>query len=746
MLPNEKTDEMTQKSGVSPEEFDRIKGILGRTPNQTELYIFAAMWSEHTSYRHSLKWIKKLPRKGDCVLVEAGTENAGLINIGNGLACAFKIESHNHPCAVEPFHGASTGVGGINRDIFTMGAKPIAQLNSLRFGNLNSKLARQYMKKVVQGIGYYNNAFGTPMIAGEIFFDGSFTHNPLVNTMSVGIVKQDSYIKAVSKGTGNLVYLLGAPTGEDGIRGAVFASKEITGDSVQELASVQVGDPFIERLLLEAILEMNETRAIAGMQDLGASGIACAVAEMSSKGHHGMRIDLDKIPLRSIDMDSWEIVLSETQERMILVVKKGHEKKIEAVAAKWNLICTQIGEVIQETNLLFYDGSRKVAELPVMAVNSGDSAAVDEREVKEPEFYQKLKSFSIQSVPEPKNLKEVFFSLLKNPNLASKRWIYEQFDTMAGVGNMAANFPSDAGVVNVKGTDSALLMTVDCNGRYVKANPEKGTQIAVAEAARNIVCTGGEPLAVTNCMNFGNPDNPEVYWQFVSAIKGMAKACSHFNLPVTGGNVSFYNQYQFKGETIPVMPTPVIGMVGLLKDKSNHMTLAFKSKGDMIYLVGKSKNDISSSEYLHSYHHIEQSPAPCFNLEEELKVQQVVKLLIQHHLIRSCHDVSNGGLIMTLVESAVARNLGFDITTDAEIRTDAFLFGESQSRIVVSVASSRETEFLDFMMSQAVPYSALGHVTKEELRIDDVSFGFISDIKKEYENALEVSLNEPTII
>ncbi|MDX9847947.1 MAG: phosphoribosylformylglycinamidine synthase subunit PurL [Tenuifilaceae bacterium] len=732
----EVTVEIAKELGLLPEEFEMIKKILGRVPNFTELSIYAVMWSEHASYKNSIKWLKTLPRKGEAILAEAGTENAGLVDLGDGIACAFKIESHNHPCAVEPYQGAATGVGGINRDIFTMGARPVAQLNSLRFGNIKLDRTKWHIKGVVKGIGDYGNAFGVPVVAGEVFFDESFNTNPLVNAMSVGIVDKNLVVSAISKGVGNPVFIVGSSTGKDGIHGSTFASADITDDSADDIPSIQVGDPFMEKLLLEASLEVIKTGAIVGMQDMGAAGIICSTSEMSEKGGCGMKVDLSKVPLRQHNIEAWEILLSESQERMLIVVEKGREAEVEAVYRKWDLNCVQIGEVTEGGRLEFFWKGELVANVPAESLVLGGGAPVYEREYREPAYYQEYKKFDINSIPEPQDLQEVARMLINHPNIASKRWVYEQYDSMVGTRNMGTNFPSSAGVVNLKGTNKAIVLSVDCNSRYVKANPEVGAMIAVAEAARNIVCTGGKPLAITNCLNFGNPYKPEIYWQFVNAVKGMGKACEKFGTPVTGGNVSFYNQSTIGGKDEAVFPTPTIGMLGVLDNKNHHTTLAFKEKGHMIFLIGHSRNDIASSEYLYTYHGVKASPAPYFDLDEEQRLQQLVLQLINRNLIQSANDVSDGGLFISLFECATPRNLGFDITTDAEIRTDAFLFGEAQGRVIVTVSPSRETHFIDHMMESGIPFTALGHVTKSEVRIDDVSFGFIADLKKEYENSL----------
>ena len=730
------TLEQAKEMGLLPEEFESIKQILGRTPNFTEMAVFSVMWSEHCSYKNSILWLKTLPKDGPHMLVKAGEENAGLVDIGNGLACCFKIESHNHPSALEPYQGAATGVGGINRDIFTMGARPIAQLNSLRFGNIDLPRTKWLVKGVVKGIGDYGNAFGIPIVGGEVFFDDSYNTNPLVNAFSAGIMKLGDMISATAKGPGNPVFIVGSATGKDGIAGASFASKDITEDSANDLPSVQVGDPFQEKLLLEATLELAKTDAVVGMQDMGAAGITCSTSEMSAAGGVGMRIDLSKVPTRQADMKDWEILLSESQERMLVVVKKGKEAEVKAIFDKWDLHAENIGEVTDTKEVEFYMGGQLVAKVPAEPLVLGGGAPQYEREYKEPAYYKEYQNFNIDNVKEPEDLKEVALHLLSHPNIASKRWVYEQYDSMVGTKNMSTNQPSDAGVVNIKGTNRAIAMTVDCNSRYVNADPEKGTSIAVSEAARNIVCSGGVPSAITNCLNFGNPYNPESYWQFVGAIKGMTAACEKFKTPVTGGNVSFYNQTVKDGKEVPVFPTPTIGMIGVLEDKSKKMTLNFKEKGDLIFLVGKSVNDIASSEYLASFHGVKASPAPYFDMEEEFAMQEAIKGLIQNNYINAAHDCADGGLFVSLTEMAMPNNLGFDVLTDSEIREDAFLFGEAQGRVVVTVSEATEDEFLEFMMNTNVPFTLLGHVTKGKMVVDDEHYFFVNEIQEVYDNAL----------
>ncbi len=724
------------KLGLLQEEFDKIGEVLGRTPNFTELSIYSVMWSEHCSYKNSIVWLKTLPKEGPHMLAKAGEENAGLVAIGDGLACAFKIESHNHPSAIEPYQGAATGVGGINRDIFTMGARPIAQLNSLRFGNIEREHTKRLIRGVVKGIGDYGNAFGIPTVGGEVFFDDSFNVNILVNAMSVGIVREGETVSAISYGAGNPVYIVGSATGKDGIHGATFASGDLHKDSHEDLPSVQVGDPFMEKLLLEATLEIIKTGAVIGMQDMGAAGIICSTSEMSAKGKHGMKIFLDRVPTRQKNMKDWEILLSESQERMLVVVKKGQEKQIQDIFEKWELNCTQIGEVTEGEHLHFYMHDEMVANVPAESLVLGGGAPIYHREYTEPSYIQKNRAFKIDDVDDVTDLHEAINHLVSHPNIASKRWVYNQYDSMVGTLTMTTNRPSDAGIVEVRGTDKALALTVDCNSRYVYGDPETGCAIAVAEAARNIVCAGGEPSAVTNCLNFGNPYNPEVYWQFVHAIKGMSKACTLFKTPVTGGNVSFYNQSKTENGEVPVFPTPTIGMVGIIADKNNLMTLNFKEKGNSIFLLGKSQNDIASSEYLYSFKRVRNSPAPYFNIDEEFALQQFVKNLIKAGLISSAHDVSDGGLFITLLESAMPNKLGFSIDTDEDIRKDAFLFGEAQSRIVVSVNADNLDEFVEMISDNDVDFINLGEVTSGEILIDNVSYGSVSEYQQKYQNAI----------
>jgi len=724
--------------GLLEEEFLKIHEILGRQPNFTELSIFSVMWSEHCSYKNSILWLKKLPKKGSRILAEAGEENAGLVDIGDGLACVFKIESHNHPSAIEPYQGAATGVGGINRDIFTMGARPIAQLNSLRFGDIDSLKTQWLMKGVVKGIGDYGNAFGIPTVGGEVFFDKCYQVNPLVNAMSVGIVHKGETVSATSHGIGNLVYIVGSSTGKDGIHGAAFASKDITADSAKDLPSVQVGDPFQEKLLLEASLEVIKTGALIGMQDMGAAGIICSTSEMSAKGMHGMDIDLDKVPLRNASMQPYEILLSESQERMLLVIKKGMENQVEEVFRKWDLNCACIGTVTENKVLKFFMGGELVAEVPASPLVLGGGAPVYVREYSEPAYFSRYKEFNIKDIPEPSDLISIAKTLMENPNIASKKWVSEQYDSTVGTANFTSNRPSDAAIVYIKGATKQLSLTVDCNARYVHADPFIGAMIAVSEAARNIVCSGASPVAITNCLNFGNPYQKEVYWQFVKCIEGMSEACTRLDTPVTGGNVSFYNQSEDGGA---VFPTPTIGMLGILEKPEFFMGLNFKQKGDILFLLGPIREDINSSEYLYSVLGKVESPAPFFEMELELGVQRLTSELIQKGYVASVHDLSEGGLFVALAESAMPFSLGFEIETPKHIRMDSFLFGEGQSRILISVSQNQFEECLHHLKESNVEFLQIGKVEAEGFKINGVNFGNAYDYRSSYENSLNKRLN-----
>ena len=719
---------------LTEEEFNSICSKLNRTPNFTELCAFSGMWSEHCSYKNSIRWLKTLPRSGGRMLVAAGEENAGLMDMGSGYGVVFKIESHNHPSAIEPFQGAATGVGGIQRDIFTMGARPIASLNSLRFGNPADKKTQRLLSGVVHGIGHYGNCFGVPTVGGEVYFDPCYHTNPLVNAMSVGIMQANKMVSAIAKGAGNPVFFVGSATGKDGIGGASFASADITAESAEELPAVQVGDPFQEKKLLEACLEVIETGAVVGMQDMGAAGIICSTAEMSAKGGVGMHIDLEKVPTRQKNMKAWELLLSESQERMLLVAEKGREQEIITVFEKWDLSCNEIGYVTEDGLLQFYMHGNLEASIPANELVLGGGAPQYQREWKEPAYLQKIQQFQLTSVQDVTDLSAAVRTLNQLPNIASKRWVYTQYDSMVGAANASTNVPSDASVVLAKGTGKALAITVDCNSRYVHANPYQGAMIAVAEAARNIVCSGGEPIGVTNCLNFGNPYDPEVYYQFVEAIKGMGDACRAFETPVTGGNVSFYNQ----NPDGPVFPTPTIGMVGLLDTIEQRLTMAFQQKGHHIFLVGKVVNDIACSEYLYQMLGVQYSPAPYFNLTEEQAVHTFITKANQLKLLASAHDISEGGLIIALLESAYKHGLGFEVKqSDASFRKDAYWMGEAQGRVIVSVDPIHLEAFNQHVAASGVPVCELGMVCDTDVIVNGENWGTIHSFKEAYDTAIE---------
>jgi phosphoribosylformylglycinamidine synthase len=726
----EVTLELALEHGLNEEEYNRILKILGRTPTFTELGIFSVMWSEHCSYKNSIAQLKTLPRSGGRLLVAAGEENAGLIDIGDELAVAFKIESHNHPSAVEPYQGAATGVGGIMRDIFTMGARPIACLNSLRFGNLDDDRTKYLFSGVVKGIGDYGNCFGVPTVAGEVYFDECYKGNPLVNAMAVGIVNKKHIASAVAKGEGNPVMIVGSSTGRDGIHGATFASEEISEKSEAKRPSVQVGDPFTEKLLLEATLEIIRNGWLIGIQDMGAAGISCSTSEMSAKGKSGMKINLDKVPLREDGMTAYEIMLSESQERMLCCVKKGYEEKVKEVFNKWDLNCEIIGEVTNDGLLhIDYQGERK-ATIPSFELVLGGGAPVYIREQKEPEYLKETRSFDLRSLPEPANLKETFLKVFSSPNIVSKQWVYEQYDTMVRT-NTIVGPGCDSAVIYIKGTNKALAMKTDCNARYVYLNPKEGTKIAVAECARNIVCSGGVPLGVTNCLNFGNPYKPEIYWQFAQAIAGMGEACRKFDTPVTGGNVSFYNE----SPDAAVYPTPTIGMVGLVGDLKHITTSYFKDEGDVIYLLGEDNEEIGGSEYLKVIHNKVAGDCPQINLDKEKKLQDTLLNLIRRGLIKSAHDISEGGIVAALAECCIInqeKQIGCEVEIPIKSRKDFSLFSESQSRIIISVSKENSSKLeQELELEPELELRKLGTVGGTSLKIKnlfEVELDELSDI------------------
>ncbi len=708
--------ELALEHGLNKEEFESICKILGRIPNYTELGIFSVMWSEHCSYKNSIALLKTLPRSGGRLLVGAGEENAGLVDIGDDYAIAFKIESHNHPSAVEPYQGAATGVGGILRDIFTMGARPIASLNSLRFGSLDDARTRYLFAGVVKGIGDYGNCFGVPTVAGEVYFDKCYRDNPLVNAMAVGIVKKGKSASATAKGEGNAVMIVGSSTGRDGIHGATFASEEISEKSEAKRPSVQVGDPFTEKLLLEATLEIIKEDLIVGIQDMGAAGITCSTSEMSAKGESGMKIDLSKVPLREKGMTAYEIMLSESQERMLVVCKKGKEERVREIFEKWDLHCEIVGEVTNDGILsVDYLGERK-ADVPAFDLVLGGGAPVYIRETSEPKYFKQTRSFDFSKLPQPKDLKDVFEKIFASPNIASKKWVYEQYDSMVRT-NTIVGPGCDAAVIYIKDTNKAIAVKTDCNGKYVYLNPKEGTKIAVAESARNVVCSGGIPLAITNCLNFGNPYKPEVYWQFKQAIEGMGEACRFFDTPVTGGNVSFYNE----SPDAAVYPTPTIGMLGLIEKLENITTSYFKNEGDMIYVIGEDYEELGGSEYLQIVHDVVAGDSPKLDLQVEKDLQSSLLGLIDKKLINSAHDISEGGILTCLAECCIMDEenlIGADVNIPVKTRENFSFFSESQSRIVVSVLPEKKNEFEKHFVDKELKVILLGKVGGNKLKVN----------------------------
>jgi phosphoribosylformylglycinamidine synthase len=741
MKEPEVTLELAKDHGLTEEEFEMIKDYLGRTPNFTELGVYSVMWSEHCSYKNSILEIKKLPNEGPQMLVGAGEENAGLVDIGDGLGCVFKVESHNHPSAIEPYEGAATGVGGIHRDIFTMGARPVASLNSLRFGDMDTPRVRFLLDGVVRGIADYGNSFGVPMVGGEIYFDEKYEGNPLVNAMSVGIVKEDQTASAIAEGVGNPVIIVGSETGRDGIHGATFASEEISEESEDKRPSVQVGDPFSEKLLLEATLEVIKNGGIVGIQDMGAAGISCSSSEMTAKGGVGMRLDLDKVPAREEGMTAYELLLSESQERMLVVAEEGREQEIIDIYEKWDLNAVVIGEVVEGENVTYHKDGEVKAEIPADSLVLGGGAPQYKREAKKPEYLDEVQSFDSNLLEHPKNHNEVVEKLLGSPNIASKRWAYEQYDTMVRTNTVNGPGASDSGVVRIKGTNKGLAVKTDCNGRYVYLNPRKGGQIAVAESARNVVCSGARPMAITNCLNFGNPYKSEVYWTFKEALAGMGDACRIFNTPVTGGNVSFYNE----NPEMAIFPTPVIGMLGLVEDLENHrMTPEFKNESDVIYYVGAPRKGLGGSEYLHKVHDLTTGDAPNIDLEFEGRLQSALLEVIRKQYVNAAHDISDGGLATTLAEMAMFSKRGADVSVDklGENKHEV-LYSEAQSGVVVTCEAGKKAQLESHFKSENLPFVELGTVTTtESLIIDDLVSLPVDEMYDIYDNVIERAMKQ----
>ena len=709
------TPDVLERHGLATDEYQRIVEMLGREPTLTELGIFSVMWSEHCSYKSSRVHLKTLPTTGKRVLQGPG-ENAGAVDIGDGLAAVFKIESHNHPSFIEPYQGAATGVGGIIRDIFTMGARPIALLNSLRFGSLESPLVRRTFSGVVAGIAGYGNSIGIPTVGGEIGFDESYTGNPLVNVFCLGISKADEIIKGTASGAGNAVYYVGAKTGRDGIHGATMASAEFDDKSAEKRPAVQVGDPFMEKLLLEACLEVMKTDALVGIQDMGAAGLTSSSCEMASRGGAGVEIEVSLVPQRESGMNAYEIMLSESQERMLLVVKKGRERDVERIFDKWDLHAVRIGEVTTDGRVRVKERGTVVAEIPATALT--DDAPKYRRPMAEPAYLKEAQQLSLAELGTPLSPPEIFARLLASPNIASKRWVYRQYDHMVRTNTLV--MPGmGAGVVRIKGTDRALALATDCNSRFVYLDPYAGAQLAVAEASRNVACAGALPIGATNCLNFGNPQRPEIMWQFARAVEGMGAACRALDIPITGGNVSLYNETDGSG----VLPTPVLGVVGLIEKADTAVRRAFRSADDVIILLGETRAELGGSEYLKVMHGLIRGVPPALDLAREAALQRVLVEGAAAGVIRSAHDCAEGGLAVTVAECCFDSNLGAVVDVNSVLSDPApfeavtTLFSESASRVVVSVSSDRVGDLLALASRERVPATRLGIVGGASIRI-----------------------------
>lgn len=694
-----KAEKVYKQMGLSDEEFALIEKILGRTPNYTETGLFSVMWSEHCSYKTSKPVLKRFPTTGERVLQGPG-EGAGIVDIGDEQAVVFKIESHNHPSAIEPYQGAATGVGGIIRDVFSMGARPIAMLNSLRFGELDSARVQYLFKEIVAGIAGYGNCIGIPTVGGEIQFDPSYDGNPLVNAMCVGLINHKDIKKGQAHGVGNTVMYVGAKTGRDGIHGATFASEELSAESDEKRSAVQVGDPFMEKLLLEACLELVHYESLVGIQDMGAAGLISSSSEMASKAGMGLEMNLDLVPQRETEMTPYEMMLSESQERMLIVVKKGQEQEIVDLFAKYGLEAVSIGKVTDDKMLHLYHKGELVADVPVDALVA--DAPVYQMPSQEPAYYQEFQAIE-NTVPQVDNNKETLLKLLSQPTIASKEWVYDQYDYMVRTNTVVAP-GSDAAVLRIRGTRKALAMTTDCNARYAYLDPKVGGAIAVAEAARNIICSGAEPLAITDNLNFGNPEKPEVFWQIEQAADGMSEACRILNTPVIGGNVSLYNETSGTA----IYPTPVVGMVGLVKDLNDITTQQFKNAGDLIYIVGETKDEFGGSELQKILNGKIFGKAPELNIEVEKERQDQILKAIQTGLVESAHDLSEGGLSVALSECLFgAKNLGATVKISGN--PVSALFSETQSRFLVSVKKENQSEF-----EKLVEAELIGEVTSSE--------------------------------
>ena len=700
----EVTLQLVKDHGLTGEEYRRILDLIGRTPNFTELGIFSVMWSEHCSYKSSRPFLKNLPTEGPNVLQGPG-ENAGVIDIGDGFAVVFKIESHNHPSFIEPHQGAATGVGGIMRDIFTMGARPIALLDSLRFGGMEDPRTRFLLNGVVDGISSYGNCTGVPTVGGEVYFDSCYNGNILVNAFCLGLAKSDGIFLAKAGGVGNRILYVGSKTGRDGIHGAsLLASSEFDETTEEKRPTVQVGDPFTEKLLIEACLEIMEFNWVVGVQDMGAAGLTSSSFEMAHRSKAGVRMDLSKVPLREEGMTPYEILLSESQERMLFVIESGHEAEAIAILEKWGLDAAIIGEVIDEPGVRIQFDGKEVVNLPTFPVVDG---ALDlKRETERPKYLDKVDQLNLTELPEPSRGDKAFLKLLACPNIASKEWVYEQYDHMVRLNTLV--FPgSDAAVLRIKGTKKAVAISVDCNSRFCYLDPYEGAAIAVAEGCRNVTCSGAKPIGLTNCLNFGNPEKPEIMWQFEQAVQGMGDACLYFDIPVVSGNVSLYNET--KGEAI--FPTPIVAVVGLIEDQTKIMTQGFKKPGHCIGLIGFTMEELGGSEYLKVLFDKTEGKPPVLDRKNEKQVQEFCLELIQKGLIQSAHDCSEGGLAIAVAESCFAapeEALGAKLELESTLRGDTLLFGESQSRIVISFPEELTEQIENLALSYHVDFSLIG--------------------------------------
>jgi len=727
------TQDIISQHGLTSEEYKKIVSLLGREPNLLELGIFSVMWSEHCSYKSSKIHLKNFPTTGKYVLQGPG-ENAGVVDIGDGMAVAFKMESHNHPSYIEPYQGAATGIGGILRDIFTMGARPIASLNSLRFGSFDHPKTRYLVNGVVAGIAGYGNCMGVPTVGGEVYFHESYNGNCLVNAMTVGLMKGNKIFKGLAKGVGNIVMYVGSKTGRDGIHGATMASDVFGEGGEERRPTVQVGDPFTEKLLLEACIEVFKTDYLVGVQDMGAAGLTSSSVEMASRAGTGIDLNVSLVPMREDGLTPYEIMLSESQERMLMVVKKGCEEKVKEIFHKWDLDAVAIGVVTDSGYLRITKGSDICAMIPVKPLT--DDAPKYKRPINMPCWQDEIQTLDLKNISEPNNFNEILLKLLFSPNIASKEWIYRQYDHMVRTDTVVLP-GSDAAVLRIKGTKKALAMTVDCNSRYCYLDPFTGGAIAVAEAARNLVCSGAKPIALTDCLNFGNPERPEIMWQFEQAVLGISEACKKFGIPVIGGNVSLYNETS----GVSIYPTPTIGMVGLIEDISRHATQWFKTEGDIIILLGETKEELGGSEYLKVIHKLEKGSPPCMDLDIEARIQEACLSAIQSGIIKSAHDCSEGGLTVALAECCVSSSLsiiGANITLPAHtIRRDSMLFGESQSRIITSVAKEDISEFMSISKTLRAPAVVIGKVGGERLKIDRLIDIPVDELKAVWKDALE---------